>query len=41
MDAAFVRCYSLHGLNLSVQCEDKALADESELLFSFLPFEKI
>jgi hypothetical protein len=29
----------LHGLNLSVQCEDKALADESELLFTFLPFE--
>ena len=40
MDAAYVRCYSLHGLNLSVQCEDKALADESDLLSNFLPFEK-
>jgi hypothetical protein len=39
MDAAFSRCYSLHGLDLTVQCEEKALADESELLFSFLPFE--
>jgi hypothetical protein len=40
MDAAFSRCYSLHGLDLIVQCEEKALADESELLFTFLPFEK-
>lgn len=40
MDAAYVRCYSLHGLNLSVQCEDKALADESELLSNFLPVDK-
>lgn len=39
MDTAFSRCYSLHGLDLMVQCEDKALADESELLFTFLPFE--
>jgi len=40
MDAGFSRCYSLHGLNLIVQCEEKALADESEQLFTFLPFEK-
>jgi hypothetical protein len=40
MDAAFSRCYSLHGLDLIVQCEDKALADVSDLLFTFLPFEK-
>jgi len=40
MDAAFSRCYSLHGLDLIVQCEDKALADESDLLFTFLPFER-
>jgi hypothetical protein len=40
MDAAYVRCYSLHGLNLSVQCEDKALADESALLSNFLPVDK-
>ncbi len=40
MDAAFAHCYSLHGLNLLVQCEEKELADESEQLFAFLPFEK-
>jgi hypothetical protein len=40
MDSAFVRCYSLHGLNLIVQGEEKALVDESELLFAFLPFEE-
>ena len=40
MNAAFSRCYSLHGLDFIVQCEEKALADESEQLFAFLPFEK-
>lgn len=40
MNAAIAHCYSLHGLNLLVQCEEKALADESEHLFAFLPFEK-
>lgn len=40
MDAAFAHCYSLHGLNLTIQCEDRALADESEQLFASLPFEK-
>lgn len=40
MDVASVRCYSLHGLNLSVQCEDNTLADESDLLSNFLPVEK-
>jgi hypothetical protein len=40
MDVAFAHCYSLHGLNLLVQCEEKALADESEQLLAFLPFEK-
>ena len=39
MNAAYVRCYSLHGLNLSVQCEDKALVDESDLLSNFLSLE--
>ena len=39
MDAPYVRRYSLHGLNLSVQCEDKTLADESGLLLNFLPFK--
>jgi hypothetical protein len=40
MDAAFTRCYSLHGLDLIVQCEDKELSDESGLLFAFLPFKE-
>ena len=40
MYAAYVRCYSLHGLNLSVQCENKTLADESALLSNFLPVDK-
>ena len=40
MDTALAHCYSLHGLNLMVQCEEKASADESEQLFAFLPFEK-
>jgi len=40
MNAAYVRCYSLHGLNLRVQCEDKALVDESALLSNFLPVDR-
>jgi hypothetical protein len=40
MNAAYVRCYSLNGLNLSLQFEDKALADESALLSDFLPVDK-
>ena len=40
MNPAYVRCYSLHGLNLSVQCDDKTLADESDLLSNFLPVDK-
>jgi hypothetical protein len=40
MNAAYVRCYSLNGLNLSLQFEDKALADESALLSNFLPVDK-
>lgn len=38
-ECIFIRYYTLHGLNFIVQCENKALADESELLFSYLPFE--
>lgn len=39
-EAVWVRSYALHGLNLMVQCKEKASRDECELLFSSLPFEK-
>ena len=40
MDSAFVRCYSLHGINLIVQGNEKETADESDFLFNFLTFEE-
>ena len=40
MEAAFASFYSLNGLNLIIQCEEKALAEECEQLFACLPYER-